>query len=188
LKKRIQKLNNNKVLLGNNKGLSLVELVVTVAIIVALVSVIIASISVIYKARAKTVVEKTGSIISQCKINSLSGIDNEFTLKYDTAKKHYVCTLAKKDGFGGYTSVYKEEVIGNSRVDVSVDGRSIKEGTVLKIRFSNNNGKVEEINAVTGEGAESLLTNSSNNITVTSGRIYNLTLYTLTGEHEIEVA
>lgn len=187
---RIQKLNNEqkKGLLGNKKGMSLVELCVTIAIMATLIAVLIGSISVIFRARAKTAADKIGSTISQCKINSLSGIDNEFTLSYDTAERQYVCKLAKKGSSGSYSEVYKEEYLGNSRVSIFVGEKSVLDGAELKIRFSNNDGKVEIIE-VTAEGAtESLGTNLSNEITVSSARTYKITLYNLTGEHEIKVA
>lgn len=188
MKKKIQKLNNkqSKGLFGNSKGFSLVELCVTLAVIATLITIISGSISVVFKARAKSAAEKIGSVISQCKINSLSGIDNEFTLKYDTAERQYVCTLARKDASGNYTDVYKEELLGNARVNISVENKSVLDGAVLKIRFSNNDGSVEAIAVTPSVEGEAPLGNIIT-MSVASSRTYIIKLYTLTGEHEITV-
>lgn len=190
MKKRIQKLNKEQIkeLLGNNKGFSLAELCVVLAIMAALVIIVSGSISIVFKARAKSAVEKIGSIVSQCKINSLSGIDNEFTLLYDNDKKQYVCTLAKKSDSDEYDNIYKEEMLGNSRVNITVNDSSVLEGSVLKLRFSNNNGGVEAIGVkAPDDSVEDLADEPKNIITVSSSRTYKLTLYTYTGEHEIEI-
>lgn len=190
MKKRIQKLNKEQIkeLLGNNKGLSLAELCVVIAIMAALIIVVSGSISIVFKARAKSAAEKIGSIVSQCKINSLSGIDNEFTLLYDNDKKQYVCTLAKKSDSDEYDDIYKEEMLGNSRVNITIDGNSVLDGAILKIKFSNNDGGVEVISVKAADDTvEDLIGEPSNIITVSSSRTYQLTLYTYTGEHEIEM-
>lgn len=187
---RINKLNKEqkKGLLGNKKGMSLIELCVSMAIMATLIAVVIGSISVIFRARAKTAAEKISSTISQCKINTLSGIDNEFSLSYDEDERQYVCRLSKKGAANTYSQVYKEEYLGNSRVSIAVGDKSVLDGAELKIRFSNNDGKVEKI-IVTQEGeTENLGTESSNEITVTSARTYIITLYNLTGEQQIRVA
>lgn len=163
----------------NNKGFTLVELVVTITILSVLVVIVGGTLATVYKARAKSASNRIASIMSQCKINSLSGIDSTMELKYNSEKKTYICTLTKT----GETVPYKTEEIGNSHVNIFVKSNNninISDKS-LKIRFSKNTGAVESIT----QGETPLKGLSSNKIAVVSSKTYEITLYTRTGEIEV---
>ncbi len=181
----LRKLNNNikRSIAGNNKGFSLVELIVTIAIMVTLVTIVSGSIVTLYKARTKTAAEKVGGIISQCKINSLSGIANYMELSYDSDSKAYACRLFKNDG-----ELYKTEEIGNSFIGITADGTTIADGRKLYISFASGSGAVEMFEVSTGitgiDKTENL--DPSYDIVFSSGNTHKITLYTMTGEHTVD--
>ena len=160
----------------NSKGFSLLELVVVIAVMMALVLVVTGSFTLIYKSRAKSTAERFGAFLSQSKVNSLSGISNELEFYCDGEKGSYICRL--KNSSGGE---YKSSEIGASRIDVKVNGNSLQDGEKLVISFSRSTGAVEKIML----GENSLLAYVSNTVTFSMSRTYTVTLYTLTGEHEI---
>ncbi len=181
----LRKLNNDaeRSRICNNKGFSLVELLVTIALMIALVSVVTGSIVTLYKARTKSASEKVGGIMSQCKINSLSGIANYMELSYDDEANEYVCRLFKNNG-----EIYKTEQIGNSFVDIVANGTSIRDGQKLYISFACGNGAVEMFEV--GDGITEITKTESldlsYDIVFSSGTAYKITLYTMTGEHTVE--
>lgn len=169
---------DNRSLLGNSKGFTLVELVVTIAIMSIIVVIVGGSLSTAYKARSKSVSGRISSLISQCKINSLSGIESTLEVSYDSAQKKYICTLTKT----GETAPYKTEEIGNSRVSVTVgNGNSKISESSLKITFSKSTGAVQSIT----QGSVDLTGNAFNTISVSSSKTYVIKLYTRTGEQEV---
>lgn len=68
----------------NNKGLSLVELIVVIAIMAVLVGMLALSLSILTGAQAKQAAEKISSQLNEAKTGSMSRYQQTLTLKYET--------------------------------------------------------------------------------------------------------
>ncbi len=98
---------------GNNKGFTLMELIVVIAII-AIISVVSTSFtSLIYSQRADEASEVFYSLMSECKIATVSGRkDPKLVLSYDSGTMNYKAT------FQVDSNDEREERLGAGRVEI----------------------------------------------------------------------
>ena len=135
----------DKKIKNNNKGFSLIELVVVMALVIVLTTIASMPLVNIYKARAKSAAETVNSMMSQSKINALSGTENEMWLYYDNDAKHYVCLLRYTNG-DTMGEIYKTETFGNANLTIKIGShewpaRGAEKGLV-RLKFDCKTGKI----------------------------------------------
>ena len=167
----------------NKSGFSLIELLIVVALMIIIATVSGSALVNVNKTRAKSCATKLSSMLSQCKINSLSGIENTLTLSFNNDKKCYECSLTKD----GESEAYKTENIGTDKLEINIDDYSIKTGK-LSVRFDKQTGALSEFkygesgfNATSGTKANNYVIN------VTSDKTYEIDISALTGNQEPEL-
>lgn len=166
---------------NNNKGFSIVELVVVVAIMAVAVSLVSYSFASVYRARSKRAAETLDAVISQCKIDAMSGLDCALEIALDDGD--YYVNLYRVQESGDLTATpYKTEKLASDRLSITV-GDDAVETDPLIVRFNSSDGSIDS--AVIGttdylESASTLL------ITMSSARTHTITLYKNTGEHVLD--
>ena len=186
----------------NRRGFTLLELIVVIAIIGVMVGMTAGPIASLYKARAKAVSTEMSAMISQSKINALSGISNRLEISFDEDENAYRMDLYYTDVHGDRKkngdvelAPYETELVGSNRNDVTINGDTIniKDYSALIIAFSGQTGKVTKFsldnftfdsdgNLDNDNVANDLTSNSSNTIRISLSNSYSITLYRLTGE------
>lgn len=121
----------------NNKGFSLVELIVVIAIMAIAVGTLTLSVSLVTGSEAKKAFRKIESLIDEARTGSMSRFDEEFTIQYCDKDSSYdgVGTVSgdkDSDGFYGKISTYKWEIETESGDEaaqkhplVKLDGRTL---------------------------------------------------------------
>lgn len=169
---------------NNNKGFSLIELIVIVAILAVAAGTTIASLRTMFQARSYKATKSIDGMISQSKINAMSGKKNTFILRYDEAKECYICELKDVNDV-----VYESEEIGNNQLDVIVDGVDVKNvAPGLVISFNMDTGAVKSFTKGSGHSVDWVDGTASGRevITLKSYTTHSITLYKSTGEHYFE--
>ena len=149
----------------NRRGFSLVELIVVMAIMAALVLAVTMSLSVVSNLRARSAARRLDAMLSQCKIENLSGHKTELKLWYDSADNVYRADLIR-DG-----SSVKEEELGSGR-QISVLTACPADGTT------------EAPGAALWNDMDSGWDFAS--VTITGGRTHTIRLVRISGDHTVE--
>ena len=180
--------------LKNNKGFSLVELLVVVVILGTAVSLVTGAFVSIYNARSKKATETLDAVISQAKVDAMSGRDCRAVLSYsdgsdDYDEGYYVTLVSRVDSDGNGTvdaiSEYKRENLGNDRLSFIINGNNsydVKNDS-FAIAFNGTTGAV----SYAKYGSTSVKTGKTLTITVASTSTHVITVYNDTGEHSIDV-
>ena len=176
---------------NNKKGVSFVELVIVMGMLAALMSVTAISFSSAWRARASKAANTADALLSQSKVNALSGDNNYFQITFhekDNSKGYresaYYAELFKT----GSSEPYKSEVIGNGRLEILFDDEVIANdedsGEAIKVKFNQKTGAVEYAGKVS-------LTDTPDSapkecqIKFHFGNTYTIRLWKVTGEHNI---
>lgn len=162
---------------NNKSGFTMVELLVVITLLGALVVVSIGPLQSVYKARAKSAASEISAMLSESKIDSLSGKTNEFHLKFDG--NNFICTLVDNNG-----TVIKEESIANKKTNIVVDGTSLNDNSdkELVVAFSNQTGAV--IGATLS--GEDVLDDKKIVFDIAYISQYQVTVYKITGEVDMQ--
>lgn len=173
----------------NNKGATLIELIIIIAIIAVLVSGSIVAFTVLNSSNLKQAVRTTGSYLGTARTKAMSVVADEWYF------------LLKQDGENCYAEVYKvytndddEQVVEKIeekdlgvRVAASLisddDETDIEDGDELKIKFSQSSGSVSsvDINGTEFNPTENMIT-----IRFLSGsKEMSVDLYFVSGKVEI---
>ncbi|MBQ8943513.1 MAG: prepilin-type N-terminal cleavage/methylation domain-containing protein, partial [Clostridia bacterium] len=116
---------------NNNKGFSLVELLVVVVIMGIAVSIVTGSFISMYNARSKKATETLDAVIAQAKVDAMSGRDCRAVLEYSDGSDgndegYYALLLMRTDQDGDgvldTSTEYKRESLGNDRLSFTVNG------------------------------------------------------------------
>lgn len=164
----------------NNKGYSLIELLVVIAILVTATAIAGGGISSAYHSRTEKAVKDYDGMISQSKINAMTGRSNYLDLTYDSDSKQYICYLVKRSN----GTVYETAELGNQKITVTVDGTQLnaEQGDILRMSFNMDTGAVKECKIITSSSEIDKL-QPEIKITVSSFGSRTITLYQSTGEH-----
>lgn len=185
---------------GNKKGVTLVELVIVIAILAVLGAIAGGSFASAWNARARKAIYVADSMLAQSKVDALSGRENFYVLWYDATEETYFCELYKGEFKSSDTSIpagaicTKSETLGNKHLrmtcasSLSPTVNNFENGKLV-ISFDSGTGKVA-VSKWLGISASSVdfpTATSGGRITISARSVseYNITLYALTGEHEV---
>ena len=175
----------------NNRGFSYVELIIVLGMLTALVTVVAGGMSVAWGARASKAANSVDSLLSQCKVNALSGEDNYIQIIYaekDSAERYTADGYYAELYRDGSSEPYKSDNIANNRIHISFQDEEIGTENAIQIKFNQETGAVEYARSVPGSGPTSTATDATPDeihIGFQFGRPYTITLYKLTGEHQV---
>lgn len=163
----------------NDRGFTLVELIAVVAIVGVLAVSSALSLNAVFSMRAKRAAKTVDALLSQCRIDNLSGIDSTLCIRYDAAEDTCTAELARTDE--GTQTVYKTEPLGERiSVTFTVNGTAVTaaDGIMPSVTFSMETGAVTSF-AGAADGW------SQAQIAVSGAKTYTITLFRLTGEHSL---
>lgn len=196
---------------NNNKGFSLIELVVVIAILAIAGGLTYNSLSTIYSARSKKAAETVSAVISQSKVNAMSGKKNVMTITFKEdkdpnsgeTKEAYFCELHYINANNTVSDeAYETQAVGNDSLRISVnsptdknttytliepeDGSTAVQVDKIEIEFNLDTGAVKRVSVIQGETSTDLInseTTGVKEITFTLNSISNhtITLYKSTG-------
>ncbi len=172
-------MNNKTKYKRKNAGFTLVELITVISIVSIIVVIASGPLSSIFRARKKAVTTEISAMISQCKINALSGMANEFQLTYSAEDDAYICSLVYTNG-ENEGKAYKTQKIGSGKNNITVNDSISLLSDTLTIAFSGKTGAVTKFQCSSND----LSDNKTNKITVDSSATHSITLYMLTGKQE----
>ncbi len=176
----------------NTKGISYVELIIVMAMLAALMGISSISFSSAWRARASKAASTSNAMISQSKINSMSGDENYFELSYKEKdpdngydEDGYYCEIYRE----GSSTPYKTEKVGNSRLTITAEGDgenriAIEGDKSLRIKFVGKNGSVDYAGIYNGE-SRTAFTDDSFRVYFSFGGEYCIEVWKVTGEHSI---
>lgn len=178
----------------DNKGFSLIELLVVVAILALAVTFVGGSMVSVYNAGAKKAAEQINAMLAQSKIDAMSGMPCKFELGYSDTDECYYVALYSSDGtnFNEYKREYldKQETKAmriNRSLTITVgkedgtDTQTVTSTNKITIFFNTSNGRVDSAAIGTNDLYASTVKTV---ITVISGNSNRtITLYKGTGEH-----
>ena len=176
----------------NTKGISYVELVIVMGILAALIGISSISFSAAWRARASKASNSVDALLSQSKINALSGEDNYIKILYrekdtsrDINESAYYAELYRV----GSSTPYKSENIGSGRLSIlfgegQTDIKQNKKAVLIK--FNSKNGSVEYagIEDISSSDTPASAPDKTQ-IYFKFGNQYCVNLWRATGEHNI---
>lgn len=174
----------------NNKGFSLIELLVVVLILSVSVTIISASISTIFTLNPRKTANQLDSLISKCKISALARAGN-VSLEISKTAEGVIATYYEGSAAG------EEQIIGKSSVLVSyTDSASntteLTATDKLYISFDRTTGGFTELHTAfirtggsPGDADEPAEDVYCEKISVSGGKTYTITLVPSTGKHFI---
>ncbi len=187
---------------NNNRGFSLIEVIVVMAILVVAAAITASSATSAFHARSLQAAKTVDGMIAQSKINAMSGKKNCLIIKYSTADKCYKCGLHRivKDEYGVYhdsDEAYEEQEVGNNRLSIicgpDVDGYdyNLLSGGQLRMEYNMDTGKVKNMKVTKPDGTVVTLlgngvSSDSSVITFSFYTTHTITIYKETGEHEFQ--
>ena len=169
----------------NNRGFSLIELVIVIAIIAVLATVSGGTLASVSSAKEKNAAQQISAMLSQCKIYNMSGRSCYFELGYDDG---YFCAIKSASD----NSVMEQKNFGK-KIQIILGSSTDANGHNLIMYFRRNTGGVG-ISYRQNIGADSQTdpdagflgtSNPSRAIKVIGNKTYTVTVYRLTGNSEI---
>lgn len=185
----------------NNKGLSLVELIVVIAIMAVVIGIGALSFNLLFGTQAKSCAQKFSGMLNETKTGCMSRYDETMTLSYRFAGSDPAITTAgfytenelftiKKDA-SAETTGSEIRKMGGSRVLITVYMTGIEpfvinkdNGNSITVSFDRASGAFDETSAVVNGTA---VTGYIDKITFQSGlRTYTITMVQETGKHTLQ--
>ncbi|NLT14346.1 MAG: type II secretion system protein [Clostridiales bacterium] len=165
----------------NDRGFTLVEILVVVAIMGVLAGVLSLSLNTVFSSRARRCAYSTDAYIDMCRINTLSRAGNVYIeLTLDGDDRVVGSYYEDSDPTDGVPPVLKStELLSGGGVEViyKVGGTNytLSSSTPLTLAFNRETGGLKPVSG----------TNYCTEIRVISGRTYTITLVPSTGGHYI---
>lgn len=182
----------------DNRGLSLVELIVVIAIMAIMIGVGILSLSLLFGTQARGCAQRVSSLLNETKTGCLSRFDETMTLAYRTKgtdkaitsdgyyAENYVYTI-NKDAASIAVGGSEIRSMGSGKVIITVylsDGTSFELGKTRSVTISYNRS-TGAFDPVTVDGTQT--DDYIEKITFASGaRTYTITMVQETGKHTLQ--
>lgn len=167
---------------NTNAGMTLVEIIVTIAIISVLAGTMSISLSLMFSRDAERVGKKINDELSEARLMSMSKA-GVFTLTIHTSadgKSNYI--QLDCDNAGTVTTVEHLVLEKNAVITYGLEGSLCSAcNSDLKIVFDKANGSVKSINGATVNGLYQICSKGTHN-----DKVCNVYLVTTTGRHYIE--
>lgn len=127
----------------NNKGFSMVELIITVAIMAILTGSFVSAAGYLKYANAKAGAKKINTELSELRIDSMSKMNTPYMYLYNIGGSTYMKVVSGKDADKAIENGLLDTnttKLGNSQIEVFCDGTKITEGTPTKIYMDKSTG------------------------------------------------
>lgn len=175
-----------KLALKNNKGFTLIELIVVVAILAACTGLVTASVSVIFSSGAAKCADGLNAAISKCRISAMSRSGSVYLRLYRNGASNHVMADYLENGV-----VKTSDDIGSSSCGVTFDTDAehtlgaLGSGSVLCLTFDRDTGALVTLKSDGSQPADSIPQCGS--IAVSGGgRTYKISFVPATGAHTLE--
>lgn len=173
----------------NKKGFTLMEVLVVVFMMVALTTLGGSGFVALSHARASKVANSFDVLMSQSKVNALSGRTNTLRVFFNEDEdrdnglkaRTYYGTLTDSNG------IYETAELGNRLVNITYDNKNVTENINIVIEFNQKTGAVEKCQMVNSDDDSVLVDTQNKSIFyVSSGSTYTIELFKITGEHRVQ--
>ncbi len=164
---------------NNNKGFSMVELIVTIAIMAILTGSFVSAAGYLKYANAKAGAKKVNTQLSELRIDSMSKMQTPYMYLYNISGNTYMKVVTGNNANAATISngiLDKNTTkVGNTQIKVSCDGTVISAGNQVQISMNKSTGAFQpsapdEIKVESLDGSKS----------------YTITLIKSTGRHSME--
>ena len=162
---------------NNNKGFSMVELIITIAIMAILTGSFVAAAGYLKYANAKSGAKKINTELSELRIESMSKMNTPYMYLYNIGGTTYMKVVAGENANKAKENGLLDKnttKVGNAQVTVSCDGTKITDGNAVTITMDKSTGAFllgpEKIEVASVDGKSS----------------YVIKLVKTTGRHYIE--
>ena len=180
----------------DNRGYTLVELIVVIALMAALTGMVTLSISIIFSRDASACAIKINDALSDARMLAMSK-EGEYSVTFTTVSGKYMAiisggSIAPGPG-GSYTENYREEICLEgksgegkkiSSITYNSEGQSISDSQEIKIIFDKTKGNVYSING-TALGADDNSIVTFNIVQLRGNKTSKVSLATATGKHTV---
>lgn len=134
----------------DDKGFSLVELIIVIAIMMVLLGSIVYSVLVVFSANAKTCSNNIQRAIADCKVTSMGKADAYMELWRDTDQNVYTQVYVYDPAAGGFVA-QDEQQVGTSKIyvgyvkegDTVADAIDLTAGSSVTIKFDRSSGSFD---------------------------------------------
>ena len=175
----------------NNKGFSLVELLAVVAIITVAVSIAGGAMFSVYRARSKRAAETLDAMVSQSKIDAMSGLDCVLAVELDDGDYYARLYRAPEDADDDADLdlddmvVYKSEVLASDRLTITVgdSGNTVGDSAPFVLKFDSSAGRIVKAEY---DGADVFGSGATTTLTLSSSGTHTILFYKNTGEHILD--
>lgn len=169
----------------NNKGFTLVELIVVVAILAILAGVIGLSVGTVSRTRARKAANAISDLMSQCKILTLSGENDPCVKVYAESDGAYWAELTVKNADGTRTAREKEK-LGSTALGIQYKTDAVHDpkDAPLYIAYDRGTGALLPQDEAAAKAGVPGLTDTNSCVYITVGS-YTITLTPLTGHHTL---
>ncbi|MBD5506548.1 MAG: prepilin-type N-terminal cleavage/methylation domain-containing protein [Lachnospiraceae bacterium] len=170
---------DNKRYLKDNRGYSLVELIIVIALIALIISTVFYSLIMVFSANAKSCANDIQRAIADCKVTTM-GRSSAYMELYRDTDQHVYTRMYVRDSSGTYVPSEPQEV-GSSRVYVAYTPKGgveteLTAGNKIEIRFDRANG------GFTKDGSGNIYEKLH---VVGGSKNYEIVLTELTGKSEV---
>lgn len=174
----------------NNKGFSLIELLAVVAIITVAVSLAGGAMFSVYHARSKRAAETLDAMVSQSKIDAMSGLDCVLAVELVDGDYYAKLYRAPEDSDDPDLDLddmvmYKSEVLASDRLTITVGdaGNTVDGDAPFVLRFDSTSGRISKAEY---NGADVFGSGVTTTLTLSSIGTHTILFYKNTGEHVLD--
>ena len=166
----------------DNRGISLVELIVVISIMVVMVGITAFGVSFMFTRDTNYVAVRIDDALTEARMLSMSR-EGKFTCVLHIDSDPKKCTVTINNDVAGVVSEYKKVLLDKSvTIEVTGTGVAAGPGDDVTIEFDKSNGSVKNINGSAPSGVYTIRVTSTKN----AAKVKDVTLVSTTGRHYTE--